>query len=422
VLIGGCRRGVVESGCRQAVHIHSTAGGGIAMLIHRLGLSRRWAMLIVAGALLFGTGCAAGSGALSLAVPVVPPTPLPTAVTASVVPPIEDDLALLEAEDRLISDLYQRVSPSVVHIAAQVITMDFFWGPLPSEGTGSGFLIDREGHILTNYHVVEGARSVEVKLSDETQVTAQIVGADPPNDLAVLKIDVPADRLTPVTLGDASTLRVGQRAIAIGNPFGLDRTLTTGVISALGRPLKKDENSVIYNVIQTDAAINPGNSGGPLLNARGEVIGVNTAIRQNAEGIGFAVSVDTVRRVLPPLLSSGRYPHPWLGVLGYSITPELAETLGLPVEQGLLVARLYRNSPADRAGVRGATQQVIVGNHRMLIGGDILTAVDDTPIRDWDDLQEHLEERTRVGQTVTLTVLRDGQPLRLSATLVEQPQ
>lgn len=392
------------------------------MLMDRFGLSLRGVILVVVGVLFFASGCAAAGGVLSLAAPVVPPTPVPTPVAASVIPPVEDDLALLEAEDRLISDLYQRVGPSVVHIAAQVITMDFFWGPLPSEGTGSGFVIDREGHILTNYHVVEDAQSVEVKLSDETQVTAQIVGADPPNDLAVLKIDVPADRLTPVTMGDASRLRVGQRAIAIGNPFGLDRTLTTGVISALGRPLKKDENSVIYNVIQTDAAINPGNSGGPLLNARGEVIGVNTAIRQNAEGIGFAVTVDTVKRVLPALLSSGRYPHPWLGVLGYSITPELAEALGLPVDRGLLVARLYRNSPADRAGVRGATQQVIVGNHRMLIGGDILTAVDDTPIRNWDDLQEHLEERTRVGQTVTLTVLRDGQPLRLSTTLVEQPQ
>jgi S1-C subfamily serine protease len=379
------------------------------------------AAVVVSATLAVGTGCF-WVGALPLAAPAVPPPLVATPSAGATTPSVDDDLALLEAEDRLISDLYQRVSPSVVHIAAQVITMDFFWGPLPSEGTGSGFIIDREGHVLTNYHVVEGAKSVEVKMSDETQVAAQIVGADPPNDLAVLKINVPAERLTPVEMGDASALRVGQRAIAIGNPFGLDRTLTTGVISALGRPLQKDEKSVIYNVIQTDAAINPGNSGGPLLNARGEVIGVNTAIRQNAEGIGFAVTVDTVRRVLPALLESGRYPHPWLGVLGYSITSELAQTLNLPVERGLLVARLYRDSPADRAGVRGATRQVIVGNRRILIGGDILIAVDGTPIHNWDDLQEHLEERTRVGQTVALTVLRDGQTISLNATLVEQPQ
>jgi S1-C subfamily serine protease len=385
-------------------------------------------MLTAAVVLFFGAACSL-AGALSMAAPALPvvptATPAPSATLAGVAaasPTVDAELALLEAEDRLVSDLYMRVSPSVVHITSQVVTMDFFWGAMPSEGTGSGFIIDRDGHVLTNYHVVEGAESVEVILSDETQAAATIVGADPPNDLAVLKISVPADKLVPVQLGDAGTLRVGQRAIAIGNPFGLDRTLTTGVISALGRPLQKDQNTVIYNVIQTDAAINPGNSGGPLLNTRGEVIGVNAAIRQNAEGIGFAVTVDTVKRVLPELLANGRYPHPWLGVLGYSITPELAQSLDLPVERGLLVARLYRNSPAARAGVQAATREVIVGNHRLLVGGDILTAVDEEPIRNWDSLQEYLEERTRVGQTVTLTVLRDGQPTTLSAALAEQPQ
>jgi len=351
--------------------------------------------------------------------PAPTPTPLILIATATPLPPT--DLAALDVEDQLISNLYERVGPSVVHITARVITLDFFWGPMPSEGTGSGFVLDKEGHIVTNYHVVEGAESVTVILSDETEAPAQVIGVDPLNDLAVLKIDVPPEKLVPVTLGDSSTLRVGQRAIAIGNPFGLDRTLTTGVISALGRPLRTSRDTVIYNVIQTDAAINPGNSGGPLLNSRGQVIGVNTAIRQNAEGIGFAVPVDTVKRVVPELIAHGRYPHPWLGVLGYSLTPELARALNLPTDSGILVARIYRGSPAQQAGVRGASREVIVGNRRLLVGGDILVAVNDHPIKNWDDLREYLEENTRVGQEVSLTVIRDGEPLELTATLAEQP-
>jgi 2-alkenal reductase len=248
------------------------------------------------------------------------------------------------------------------------------------------------------------------------------VGVDPPNDLAVLKIDVAPDVLVPIELGNSGTLHVGQRAIAIGNPFGLDRTLTTGVIRALGRPLQEENDTVIYNVIQTDAAINPGNSGGPLLNIEGQVIGVNTAIRQNAEGIGFAVSVDTVKRVIPQLMSSGRYRHPWLGILGYSLTPDIAHMLNLPVARGILVARLYSYSPAEQAGVRGASRQVVIGNQRFLVGGDILTAIDDHPINGWDDLQQYLEENTQVGQAVTLKVLRGEQSLTLKATLTEQPQ
>jgi len=359
------------------------------------------------------TDQAAASAARSVA--------LTPSVVATPEPPREDDLAILEAEDRVVSALYARVNPAVVHITARVITMDFFWGPMPSEGTGSGFVIDQQGHIVTNYHVVEGADSVSVTMADKTRVPADIVGVDPPNDLAVLKIDVPPEQLHPVELGDSQLLQVGQRAVAIGNPFGLDRTLTVGVISALGRPLQTDNETVIYNVIQTDAAINPGNSGGPLLNIRGQVIGVNTAIRKNAEGIGFAVSVNTVKRVVPELIAHGRYRHPWLGILGYSLTPDLARILELPVEQGVLVARLYRNSPAARAGVQGASRQVVVGNQRFLVGGDILIAIDDQAISDWDSMLEYLEEKTQVGQTVSLTVLRSGQQLTLTATLTEQP-
>jgi S1-C subfamily serine protease len=301
--------------------------------------------------------------------------------------------------------------------------MDFFFGPMASEGTGSGFVWDEQGHIVTNYHVVEGAEQIEVVFSDETQLPAQVVGIDPPNDLAVLRVDPAAVQMFPTELGTAADLRVGQRAIAIGNPFGLDRTLTTGVISALGRPLETEQNQFIFNVIQTDAAINPGNSGnsgGPLLNSRGQVIGINTAIREGAEGIGFAVPADTLRRVVPVLIAEGRYRHPTLGLLGYSITPRLAEALQLPVERGILVAQLVRGGPAQAAGVRGAQQEVVVGNQRILIGGDIVTAINNQPVADWNALLEYLELHTQVGHDVVLSLLRDGQPLELTLTLAAQ--
>ena len=390
----------------------------MTVLFNRTGRHLMVASLSLAAILACSLSGLSVSGVVT---PTPAPTPTPLILIATATPLSPTDLAALDVEDQLISNLYERVGPSVVHITARVITLDFFWGPMPSEGTGSGFVLDKEGHIVTNYHVVEGAESVTVILSDETEAPAQVIGVDPLNDLAVLKIEVPPEKLVPVTLGDSSTLRVGQRAIAIGNPFGLDRTLTTGVISALGRPLRTSRDTVIYNVIQTDAAINPGNSGGPLLNSRGQVIGVNTAIRQNAEGIGFAVPVDTVKRVVPELIAHGHYPHPWLGVLGYSLTPELARALNLPTDSGVLVARIYRGSPAQQAGVRGASREVIVGNRRLLVGGDILVAVNDHPIKNWDDLREYLEENTRVGQEVRLTVIRDGEPLSLTATLAEQP-
>ncbi len=326
---------------------------------------------------------------------------------------------IVRAEEALVADIYDRVSPAVVHITSRVIEMDFFFGPMPSEGTGSGFIIDREGHIVTNHHVVANADSVEVTLADGTVLPADVIGTDPGNDLALIKVEAIPEELQPVELGESASLRVGQRAIAIGNPFGLDRTLTVGVISSLGRPLEID-NQVIYDVIQTDAAINPGNSGGPLLDSGGRVIGVNTAIRSGAENIGFAVPVDTVRRVIPELLTHGRYRHPWVGFVGYSITPGLAEALKLPVQQGVLVARVAPSSPAARAGLHGATRQVRVGNYRVLAGGDIVTAIDDQAVTSTRDLDRYLELQTRVGQVVELTVLRNGQELVLSVELIER--
>ena len=350
-----------------------------------------------------------------------PPDPTPIILIATPTALPDNLMAVIDTEEALITNLYQRVGPSVVHITTRVITQSFFFGPSASEGTGSGFIWDDNGHIVTNFHVIENANSIEVKLSDDEVVPAQVVGIDPPNDLAVIKVDVPPDSLQPLEVGESENLQVGQRAIAIGNPFGLDRTLTTGVVSALGRPLQTDQDNYIFNVIQTDAAINPGNSGGPLLDSRGRVIGVNTAVRQDAQGIGFAVPIDTVKQVVPILIEAGTYPHPWLGLLGYSITPEWAETLDLPVEQGVLVAQLYREGPAVAAGLQGAQQQVIVGNRRILAGGDIITAIEGTAVVDWNSLTEYLALKTQVGDTVTLTLLRNGRELQLDLTLTAQP-
>ena len=382
-------------------------------------MKRNWPILI----LLF-LGLLIGCSRLPPSAPVataVPPTATPYIIVATPTPLSPADLAPIDIEEQLVTNLYDRVGPSVVHITAQVITMNFFFGPSASEGTGSGFIYDEAGHIVTNYHVIEDAESIEVKFSDEVSLSARVIGTDPSNDLAVLAVDGEIPNISPLELGSSADLRVGQRAIAIGNPFGLDRTLTTGVVSALGRPLQTESDNYIYNVIQTDAAINPGNSGGPLLDSRGRVIGVNTAVRQNAENIGFAVPADTVRRIIPALIENGTYPHPWLGLLGYSITPGLAEALQLPVEMGVLVAQLYQEGPALQADIRGAQDQVIIGNQRVLVGGDIITAVNNTPITDWNNLTKFLELNTEVGQSITLSLLRDGQPLEQTLTLAAQP-
>lgn len=351
--------------------------------------------------------------------PTLSPDEVEIRATPTLLP--EEFMVPVDVEENLITNLYERVGPAVVHITSRVTAMNFFFGAVPSEGTGSGFILDDQGHIVTNYHVIEGADSIDVTLSDGTTAQATVIGIDPPNDLALIRISVDPLALTPVELGDSTSLRVGQRAIAIGNPFGLDRTLTVGVISALGRPLQTAEDNVIFNVVQTDAAINPGNSGGPLLDSRGRVIGVNTAIRQDAQGIGFAVPVDTVRRIIPSLIEIGYYPHPWLGFLGYDISSGLARALELPVDDGILVAQLYRNGPAAQGGLRGAQREVVVGNQQLLVGGDIVTGIDDQSIGDWQELSEYLELSTRVGDEVTLQIYRDGEPMSLTLIVAEQP-
>jgi 2-alkenal reductase len=360
--------------------------------------------------------------------PVSAPTPLIIVVTPTPLP--EEIVVEADVEEQLVINLYARVSPSVVNI--NVIGAEvpgFPESPFPEEffqqGLGSGFVIDTDGHIVTNNHVVEGARRIQVRFSDDTEAEAEVVGTDPHTDLAVIKVDVPATMLHPVELGDSDTLRVGQRAIAIGNPFGFERTVTTGIISAVGRVLRQMSGFSLPNLIQTDAAINPGNSGGPLLDSRGKVVGVNTIIFTRSgfsSGVGLAVPVNTVKRVVPELIENGHFAHPWLGIRGYSINSELAEVLDLPVDSGVLVAEVIRNGPSTQAGLRGGKREVLVEGfvEPLSAGGDIIIAINDTEIRSMDDLITHLES-TVVGQEVELTIIRDGDEKHLTVELDERP-
>jgi len=328
-------------------------------------------------------------------------------------------------EEEAIIGIYKAASPGVVHITSTVLSQDFFFRVVPERGTGSGFVIDDRGLILTNNHVVENTESLEVTLADKSKVAAKLVGRDPENDVAVIRVTVTGEKLTPLRLGDSSQLQVGQMAIAIGNPFGLDRTITRGVVSAIGRSLKSDSGRQIRNVIQTDAAINPGNSGGPLLNSRGEVIGINTAIftpSGGSVGIGFAVPVNTAKKLLPQLVARGRASHPWLGISGMDINPTVAKALSLPVKEGVMIAQVTPNGPAARAGLRGSQRRVRVGNFMVNVGGDIIQHLDGETIATVDDLTAFLDDRKKAGDDVRVNVLRDGKPLALIVRLGELPE
>ncbi len=304
----------------------------------------------------------------------------------------------------------------MVHIAVTTNGPD-------GNGTGSGFMLDTEGHIVTNNHVVEGAERIQVRFADDTTAEAEVVGTDADSDLAVIRVDVPSSRLKPVELGDSATLRVGQRAIALGNPFGLEQTMTTGIISALGRVVRQESGFSLPQLIQTDAAINPGNSGGPLLDSQGRVIGVTTLIFSRSgsnAGVGFAVPADTVKRVVPSLIAIGRYADPWLGIQGLTLTPLIAEALEFPVERGVLVQEVVQGGPANEAGLRAGDRQVEFEGGLLATGGDIIVAIDGVPVQGMDDLIVYLAD-TKVGQTVTLTMLRDGEKQTVEMTLEERP-
>lgn len=368
---------------------------------------------------LSGLACSASELATRLSTPVpaeptAGETPIVIVLTPTPLPP--EITSRADVEEQLVINVYAQVSPAVVCITAP----EQFGSCI-----GSGFVIDQQGYVVTNNHVATAAAEVLVNLADERTVPAELVGNDAGTDLAVLKIDVPPEELVAVPLGDSSALRVGQRAIAIGNPFGLERTVTVGVISSLGRTLPRDDSAFqIAEVIQTDAAINPGNSGGPLLDSQGKVIGVNTAIRSMTgvnSGVGFAIPVDIVKRVVPDLIAHGRYRHPWLGITGTTISPEMVEALDLPVETGVLVFRIEPASPAFKADLHGGNRDVVVSGRPMQAGGDILTEINDTVIKNFDDLINYLASRTGVGDAVTVTVVRDGSEIRIELTLEERP-
>jgi S1-C subfamily serine protease len=288
-----------------------------------------------------------------------------------------------------------------------------------------------EGHIVTNYHVVDQAERVNVTFSDGLTLKAEIVGTDPDSDLAVIRVDSLPQGIEPLDLADSSELRVGESVIAIGNPFGLEGTMTTGIVSALGRSLPSQARTAdggrfnIPNVIQTDAAINPGNSGGPLLDYTGRVIGVNTAIEspvRQFSGIGYAVPSDIIAKIVPALIDDGRYPHPWMGISGRTLTPGIREAMDLEDTQiGILVISVAEDGPSDEAGLIGSEEEVRIDGIPTLVGGDVIVGIDNQEIREFDDLLSYLVENTVVGQDITLTILRDGETLELEVTLGERP-
>jgi serine protease Do len=336
-------------------------------------------------------------------------------------------------EEQLLEALYQRVNASVVNV---MVTISASGGSrttptIPQQGEGSGFVYDAQGHIITNNHVVAAADEIRVTFADGISVAAQVVGTDPDADLAVIQVDPKGLNLQPLPLGDSDALKVGQRVIAIGNPFGMPGTMTTGIVSALGRllPSSGTADGGRYNIpdiIQTDAAINPGNSGGPLLNIQGQVVGVNAAIESPVRGfagIGLSIPANTVKKVVPALISQGFYEHPWLGIAGVTVSPAIAQANNLPEDQrGVLVATVTRGSPADKAQLRAARGTTSVQGQNIPVGGDVIVGMDGRPVKKMDDLISYLSRYTEVGQTVRLSVLRDGKPIEVSLTLAARPK
>jgi len=324
----------------------------------------------------------------------------------------------LDSEEQNNITVYRKNTGSVVNITSRAVTFDFFYGLVPQEGQGSGFIIDKEGHILTNYHVIAEARTVEVTLHNRKKYRATVVGTDRTHDLAVIQIKAPD--LSPMVLGDSRNLQVGQKVYAIGNPFGLSGTMTRGIVSSI-RSVQEPDGMTIDEAIQTDAAINPGNSGGPLLNWHGEVIGINTMIASSvgqSAGIGFAIPINTAKAVLNDLVTLGRVRRPALGVRTIPITPELAEQMGLPANYGLLIVQVVPGGAADRAGLRGGSEPAYLGNIPIRTGGDLIVGIDGEKIETQQDLSQIMNNH-RAGDTVRVTVYRGKKKVDVSVTLGE---
>lgn len=359
---------------------------------------------------------------------IVTPTAVPPTATATVVaapPAPSPDLdARYDIEEQRVIAAFERADAAVVCITAR----QHFGACI-----GSGFVIDPQGYIVTNDHVATAVEDLLVTLADETTLPAELVGADPGSDLAVLKIEPPPEGLTPVELGSSSDLRVGQRAIAIGNPFGLAGSMTAGIISALGRSIEAPSTYIIPEAIQTDAPVNPGNSGGPLLNARGEVIGIVSQIRSPVRantGVGFAIPIHIAKRIVPVLIEKGKYEHPFIGISGLTLSPEINEVLGFPKDlRGAYVNEALPGYPAAKAGVRGGTEKVdyvidFDASGRPVYlrrGGDVIVAINDYPVRKFDDLLVYLVRYASPGDTVVLTLWREGKTVRVPVTLGVRP-
>ena len=341
--------------------------------------------------------------------------------------PVREPVAPLGPREEAIINVYQERNASVVNVTTETLAYNWFLEPVPQEGsTGSGSIIDPGGVVLTNYHVVEGASRVFITLADGDRIEGDVAGADPENDLAVIRFDPGSRDLEAIPMGDSDQLRVGQSVLAIGNPFGLDRTLTTGIVSGLGRPLRTRNDLVIRGMIQTDASINPGNSGGPLLNSRGDMIGINTMIFSpsgGSVGIGFAVPVNTARRVVPDLIEYGLVRRGWIDIVPRQLFPQLVQYARLPVERGLLISEVLPGGNAEAAGLRGGdrSRAVRYGRTVIYLGGDIITEIDGMPVASIANLYEALED-TAPGERVTVRYLRGRRSMETEIVLGERPQ
>ncbi len=359
--------------------------------------------------------------------------------TTTVAAPLSSPVASKSGEEEsgnTVNEIYKADGDGVAFVESQIAAQEVEPSPFnpfgepESEGggtaTGSGFVIDSEGHVLTNNHVVEGADEITVKLGEsDTPRSAEVIGADPSNDLALLKVDAPQSELHPLELGNSSQVEVGDPVVAIGNPFGLDRTVTAGIVSALQRQIQAPDGFSISNVIQTDAAINPGNSGGPLINGAGEVIGINSQIETGGGGngnvgIGFAIPINTAKSEIQSLIDDGEVEHAYLGISGGDITPELAQDLNLPVEEGAIVQEVVEGGPADKAGIQGSNKKATIEGVEIGLGGDIITEIDGKKIKDMEQVVTMVGE-AKPGDEFDITLLRDGQEKKATVTLGKRP-